>query len=231
MVKTRGLKEAKEKLGDLEEIISSISKKKKKIKIFEAGCGYGKVMMGLSKRFGNKIDIIGMNLKKMHGDRKKMISFALDEKIISKKDIRTMKIPKIIFGDAGKKLPFKTGTIDLVYSQTASYLFKDKMNFFKEVGRILSKDGIALITPSKSKLPKKLLPLLRIYKNKKLIPFKRYIEDFKGIRIIKSPKGREVVEIKKSKLDFNLKLKTTLNTNKLNKKWFGVQSTYVIRCP
>ena len=75
-----------------------------------------------------------------------MINFVLSEGIITKKDLEKMKIPKIIYGDAGEKLPFKSGSIDLVYSQTASYLFKDKMHFYEEVARVLSKDGIARIT-------------------------------------------------------------------------------------
>ena len=70
MVKTRGVKEANKKLGNIDRIISKLLKKKNKVKIFEAGCGYGKVMIELSKKYGNKIDITGMNLKSLHGNKK-----------------------------------------------------------------------------------------------------------------------------------------------------------------
>jgi len=114
MVKTRGLAEANSKLGDIESIISEMVKEKGKIRIFESGCGYGKVMMELTKKFGNKIDIVGMNLKPEHGDVKKMINFAISEGVIKKEDIKNVKIPKIIFGDAGEKLPFKSNSIDFI---------------------------------------------------------------------------------------------------------------------
>ena len=180
MTKTRGLKEAKIKLGDLDKVISKILRKKKKAKIFESGCGYGKVMTELKKKFGKKIDIVGMNLMPDHGDKKKIISFALKENIITKNEVKQLKSIKLIFGDAGKKLPFKTSSIDLVYSQTSSYLYKDKMHFFEEVARILSKEGIAKITiPESSSPPKKFLPLLRIYDNKKFIPFEKFIKKYK----------------------------------------------------
>ncbi|MFC1686110.1 methyltransferase domain-containing protein [Nanoarchaeota archaeon] len=233
MVKTRGLKEAKVKLGDLSRIVSQMLKKKKKLKIFESGCGYGKVMIELSKKFGDKIEIIGMNLKPSHGDKKIMTDFVLKDKVITKKDLKTMKIPKIIYGDAGVKLPFKTGSIDLVYSQTSSYLYKDKMHFFEEVARVLARGGIARITKPilNDELPKKYSQLLTIKdkKGKREVIFKHYVKGFKNIRLRALPSGKKCVEISPGKLKFNLKLLKTVNVNKINKKWFGIQSFYEVR--
>ncbi len=231
MVKTRGLKEAKEKLGDLEKIISALLRKKKKIRVFESGCGYGKVMIELKKKFGDKIDIIGMNLKPSHGDKRKMISFALEEGIITKEDIKKMNSIKIIFGDAGKKLPFKKGSIDLIYSQVSSYLYKDKMHFFEEVARVLSKKGIARITSPEenNKLPDDLKLLLRIYDKGKLIPFDRFIRGFRNISRVRLPNGNRPIEVRSGKLDFGLELEATINTNHLKKDWFGVISIYYMK--
>jgi len=229
-MKTRGLKEAKMKLGDLEEIISNLLKKKEKVIILESGCGYGKVMMELAKKFGDRIEITGMNLKPNHGDKKRMISFALSEKVIAKKDLKKMKIPKIIFGDAGEKIPFKTSSIDLVYSQVSVYLYKDKMNFFKEVGRVLSKEGIGLITyPGNKRIPKEFQPLLKIYKDDKQISFDNYIKKFKHIRLYPNKGGWNAIEIKKSNFKFNVELEATINVNHINKNWFGIQSIYYIK--
>jgi ubiquinone/menaquinone biosynthesis C-methylase UbiE len=230
MVKIRGLKETKIKLGDLEKIISNSLKKKKKVRIFESGCGYGKVMIELKKKFGDKIEIIGMNYKKIHGDKKKIISFALKEGIITKKEVKQMQSIKVIFGDAGKKLPFKTSSIDLVYSQTSSYLYKDKMHFFEEVARILSKEGIARITnPEKNpKLSEEFRQLLRIYDKNKQIPFDKFIRKFKNIRKVKLSSGQEPIEVKGGKLNFGLKLKSTIDVHNFRKDWFGIISTYSV---
>jgi len=231
MVKTRGLEEAKVKLGDLEEIITNFLKKKKKVRIFESGCGYGKVMIQLKKKFGDKIDIAGMNFKPVHGNKKKMISFALEQGVITKKELSIPKSIKIIFGDASKKLPFKSDSVDLVYSQTSAYLYKDKMHFFEEVARILSKIGIARITPPllKVNLPDKFKQLLKIYDGKKQIPFEKFIKRFKLIKIIKLPNRKQVIEIRSGKLNFGLKLVSSLNLHQLNKEWFGAISVYSVK--
>jgi SAM-dependent methyltransferase len=232
MVKTRGLEEAKRKLGDLEVIVSNLLKKKKKIKIFESGCGYGKVMVQLKRKFGDKIDIIGMNLLPLHGDKKQITKFALSEKVINKSEIPTIIKPiKIIFGDAGKKLPFKTGSIDLVYSQVSSYLYLDKLHFLEEVARVLSKEGVARITlPTKSNaLPEEYCQLLRIYEKGIKVEFEDYIRRFKHIKIIKNEAGNPVVEVKSGKLKFNAELILALSLNKIHNRWFGTLSIYKVK--
>ena len=231
MVKTRGLEEAKVKLGALEEIISNFLKKKKKIRIFESGCGYGKVMAQLKKKFGDKIEITGLNFKPSHGDKKKVISFAIEEGIIRKDEVKKLRSIKMIFGDAGKKLPFKTGSIDLVYSQTSAYLYEDKMHFFEEVARILSKEGIARITfpDYNDKLPEEFRQLLKIYDKGNQILFADFIKKFEQIKIINLPNEKKTIEIRSGKLDFGLELISNLDVNRLNKEWFGNISVYSVK--
>lgn len=227
MTKTRGLTEAREKLGDLPKIISQILKKKSRIKILEVGCGYGKVMMELTRLFGNKIDIIGMNLKQKHGSRNKMIDFAIQEGIFTPEKIKKIKIPKIIYGDAGEKLPIKSKSIDLVISQVTVMFFKDKIHFYEEVARVLKKNGIALISGHNNyKVQEQLGDLLKIHDKEKQIAFKDYIKKFKLIKYVKMKTGANPIQIQSGKLKFNLKLKSTKNINKLNKEWFGTQSIY-----
>ena len=226
MVKTRGLKEANVKLGNIDKIIDGMLKRKKKIKIFESGCGYGRLMMDLVIKYGNKIEIIGMNLKASHGNQKMMVDNAFKEKIITKKELKRIKLPKIIYGDAGEKLPFKSKSIDLIVSQTSSYLYRNKLHFFEEVARVLNKSGTAKITfPESSKIPKEFSPLLRIYKEDKIINFQDFIKKYKGIKLVKTAKEK-AIEIKNSQLKFDAEFETSININNLNKKLFGVQSIY-----
>jgi SAM-dependent methyltransferase len=231
MVKIRGLEEAKAKLGDLEAIILNFLKKKKKVRVFESGCGYGKVMSQLKKKFGDKIEITGLNFKPSHGDKKKVISFAIEEGIIKKEEVKELQSIKMIFGDAGKKLPFKTGSIDLVYSQTSAYLYEDKMHFFEEVARILSKEGIARITfpDYNNTLPEGFKQLLKIYDNGNQVPFPEFIKKFKQMRIVNLQSEKRCIEVRSGKLNFGLNLVSTLNVNVLNKEWFGNISTYSVK--
>jgi ubiquinone/menaquinone biosynthesis C-methylase UbiE len=233
MVKTRGLKEAKVKLGDLERIISKMLKTKKKVRVFESGFGYGKVMVELKRKFGDQIDITGMNYLKMHGDKKKVIFFAVSEGLIDKGEVGLLKDVKVIFGDAGKKLPFRTGSIDLVYSQTSAYLYEDKMHFFEEVARVLSKEGVGLITAAHEKSEKDIPPglkkILQIYEGGKEVGFEKFIKRFKGIRLIRPPNGKKAVEIKSGKLDFGLNLVGSLNLRDFCERWFGLVSIYAVK--
>ena len=226
-MKTRGLKEAEIRIGDIGKEIERLLKTKKKIRIFESGCGYGRLMIDLSIKYGKKVEVIGMNLKKGHGEKKIMIGNAIKNKVIDKKDLKNIKLPKIIYGDAGERIPFKTGSIDLVLSQVSVYLYQDKMNFFREVGRVLTKEGVGLITyPGNKKIPKEFQPLLKIYKNGKLITFEEYIKKFRRINLFKNKQGGISIKIKKSDFNFDVKLEASINLNHINKKWFGVQSIY-----
>jgi ubiquinone/menaquinone biosynthesis C-methylase UbiE len=225
-MKTRGLNEANEKLGNIERVVEKMLKTKKKIKIFESGCGYGRLMIDLTLKYRDKIEIIGMNLKPEHGDKNKMIKNALKEGIVSRTDLKKIKIPKIIYGDASKKIPFKNNSIDLILSQVSSYLYKDKLHFYEEVARVLKKGGIARLTfPETKGVPERFLPLFKYYRKGKLISLKKLTQNYKEIQIIKTSLN-PAIEIKKGNLKFNAKLEASINLNNLNKDWFGVQSIY-----
>jgi SAM-dependent methyltransferase len=231
-MKTRGLETANKKLGNLVEIVEQIIKRKGKAKIFESGPGYGLVMIELAKRFGDKIEIIGMNLKPEHGNKSIMIKYALKRKIIDKSDLATLKFPKFIYGDAGEKLPFKTESIDLVYSQTSVYLYKDKMHFFEEVARVLSKKGISRITggfySGEEGIAPEFRSLIKIYGNGREIQAKDYVKKFRLFKIVNLRSGKQAIQINPGKLDFNLKLEATININHIYKNKWGMQSIYTI---
>jgi len=153
----------------------------------------------------------------------------LEQGVITKKDLKTMKIPKIIYGDAGEKIPFKTSSIDFVFSQTSSYLYKNKLHFFEEVARVLKKGGIARITlPESTAVPEEFQPLLKIFEKGKMISLKKLVKRHKDIKFVKTPRG-EAIEIKGGKLDFKAKLESSINLHNLNNKVFGTQSIYYLK--
>jgi ubiquinone/menaquinone biosynthesis C-methylase UbiE len=226
MAKDRGLKEAKEYLGNIEKIISDRLNKKKTVKILEIGCGYGRVMVELKKKFGEKIEIIGMNLLPEHGDLKIMTKLIILNEAITKEELETFKLPKIIYGDAGEKIPFKDKSIDFIYSQIATSYFSDKLHFLEEVARVLTKKGLARITFSfnKSKGAEELRPLLRIYKDGKSIKPSKFLKSFKYIKRVTAPGGK-CIEVKSGNLKFNATLVSTLNLRDVS-DIYGVQSIY-----
>ena len=221
MVKNRGLETANKKLANIEKHISMLLKTRRKVKVFESGCGHGLVMAQLKDRFGNRIDISGMNLKPLHGTKRQMITLARQNGVRCNLDSI-----KILYGDAAEKIPLKTSSIDLLYSQVSSYLYKDKLNFYKEAGRVLKKGAVARITPHwNHKISIDLQDLMLIYKGGEKVSFEYLIRNMRAIKI-RRLKDAKFIEIAGGKLEFGVSLKYCLNVNSLNKEWWGQYSIY-----
>ncbi len=246
MARNRGIDHAQRSLGNVIEIIKSKLKKQPKVKILEAGCGWGIAMLDLVKLFGNKIDIWGFNLKSEHGNQKTMIKEALKRHIFTKEQLKKIKLPKFYYCDASKRLPFKNNSFDVIFSQVTIYLIDNKVHFLEECNRLLKKEGIVRIAPSfekyhdyKNKKPGKkgepfyYLPYWEVWDKGKEINFWDYCKRIKGVKVVWKRRGQKggnkpmYIEIKKrKKLNFKLKLVTAIDYNFIWKEWNGVKSIY-----
>mgnify|MGYP000494595168 CR=1 FL=1 len=98
--------------------------------IVDLGCGTGYFLSGLQAQYPNA-DLIGFDLSE------EMIRFARKE---NKKGSVDKKISWLI-GD-GERLPFKSGSIDLIFSSLAIQWCGSLSSLFNEIQRVLSKDGM-----------------------------------------------------------------------------------------
>ena len=152
--------------------------------------------------------------------------------------VQLKKLPKIIYLDANKKLPFKDNEFDFIYSMASIYLFDDKIHFLEECNRILKKEGIARISPSfgphfreKKGFPSRYYEMWEIWDNGKEVKIWNYCRRIKGVLAVWKSRGKGdkplYIEIKKQlKLDFKLKFITSIDYNFLWKPWIGVKSIY-----
>jgi len=218
MTKTRGIKSVKRKIGDITKIVDSLLKDKKKIHILELGVGRGNALMALAKRYGKKVKLSGINLKKGHGtdSRKDFITNALSFSVIKKGDLSKISLPYVYFCDAGKKIPLPSNSVDFMYSITTFFFIPNKAHAIEELYRILKPDGIAAIHFKyfTKEFPRSYRNLFKIKQGKKEINVVEYLKKFKpsGIELRdiikkgKKIKGVKVLVINKNKEKINLGL-------------------------
>src|SRR3989344_6080114 len=95
----RGLEDAKERIGNIEIEIKNILKIKKRARILEVGCGYGKALLEIKKKFGDSVETYGINFEKRWNNRL-IKKFAIANMIFNNKTIDE-NLPKLYIGDAG----------------------------------------------------------------------------------------------------------------------------------
>jgi len=245
MPKDRGIEKADKYFGNFTKIIAERIKKQGKVKILDAGCGYGVAMMGFLKRHGDNVDICGYNYSKHDGNLEIMKQQAIKKDIFTKEELdKINKFPKFFYCNASKRLPFKDNTFDFIYSIASIYLYDDKIHFLEECNRILKKNGIARVSPSfgihndqsygKVKhIPKEYWEFWRIWNKGKEIKPENYFGKFPGVSIVWRNRGKKggdkpcYIEIKKQKkLDFKLQFVSSVDMNFIWTRWGGVKSIY-----
>jgi SAM-dependent methyltransferase len=93
--------------------------------VLDIGCGFGDHVKKLSKQKYKKI--VGFDISK------ELVKFANQQKIPNS---------NFYVGDMSKKLKHDDSTFDVVYSSLAIHYIKNIKKLFKEVNRVLKKDGI-----------------------------------------------------------------------------------------
>ncbi len=245
MPKDRGIEKIPTYFGKFFQLVETKIKQEGKVRILDAGCGYGVAMMGFVKMFGNKVDIVGFNSIKRNGNIKIMKQQAIEKGIFTKKELAKIKnMPKFVYCDANKKLPFKDNSFDFIYSMASIYLYGKKIEFLQECNRILKKEGIARISPSfgihsdqtygkVKNIPEEYWEFWRIWNKGKEIKMWDYCKRIKGVSTVYKKRDeirwdkRCYIEIRKQKkLDFGLRFVSAIDLNTIWYKWGGVKSIY-----
>jgi len=232
--RSRGIDDSKERVGGIMPEIKGLLKNKRKIRVLEIGCGYGRALLELKREFGDKVETYGIN-KEERWTQDLVRKFGLAEKIFTKDEI-DHNLPEIYILDAGEKLPLKSNYFDFIYSWASMQYVKDKAFLLEEANRLLTRQGIAKIEiqdhklDNKSKIPPEYQCLLEIWDNGRKIEFSRYVRRFNNIKVRKSEfrPWHYVVMRKASRFDLGLKLVETVNLEAINPgKWWGMKAIYI----
>lgn len=245
MALNRGIEDLPCRLGDFIELIEKKIKKKDRVRIFEAGCGYGSAMMGFVKKFGNNVEIYGLNFSEHYGNKELMVKDSIERQLFTDAEIKEIRnLPQFVYGDASQRLPFEDNYFDFVYSIHALHYFDDKVYFLEDCNRILGEEGIGRFNSAfgivgvhypRKKTPPKYPEFWEIWDSGEEIKIWDYCDRIDGVRFIGKPteyrkRGDfrpEYLEIKKQqKFDFRLRFITSIDFNFLWREWNGVKSIY-----
>jgi len=230
--RTRGLDELKKRVGDISPHIDHMLKTQKIVTILELGCGFGTALIELSRRYGNRVRLFGINKKERHGDWTAIKNVAVLRKFLTRTEAEKTRPAKIVFCDVSNGLPFKSRTFDLVFSQVAFQYFDDKIHVIEEVNRVLKPHGIARmhIMFFDPHFPKGYQHLLEIWDEGKKMSLKRYLRKYPSVRYAQTSFGKKHLRMTRTKhLDLHLHLCGTLNVNQLDSDCWGTKSIYRVR--
>lgn len=154
------------------------------VRLLEIGCGEGRVLMELRKLFPS-VEIHGINKKPwpaMKG-QKSLITTGTNYKIFTKEEARNVELPIPHFYDA-TQLRFPDHYFDVVISQVSIYQVKRKDLLLQEVWRVLKNGARAFLHMDSTcegypDFLNQETPRFVIYKNSKLYPFKKFIEELR----------------------------------------------------
>ncbi|MBI4451581.1 class I SAM-dependent methyltransferase [Candidatus Woesearchaeota archaeon] len=118
-MKSRGLWSVQRRLGNIVPLLKVRAKSRRKIIVLEVGCGYGRAMQQLGQRIP-QLRVIGMNIKQY-----------------------AQQLPgqKYIYGDAGKRIPLPSNSVDFIYSIATLPFVCNRARFFEEAFRVLRPGG------------------------------------------------------------------------------------------
>jgi SAM-dependent methyltransferase len=134
--------------------------------------------------------------------------------------------PRIHYADANVKLPFSSDHFDVIFSQVTYLYIVEKLNFLKEIGRILTREGVAKLDIGEVDSPNPRKNWIEIWMGGNLLPFQSLIDRTPGWTFERRGLHGHLVVRKPIRATYGDELVTTLPLPRLNREWVGVRSIY-----
>ncbi len=230
--RARNLAELGMRAGAIPPLIDKLIAAGRTPRVLEVGFGFGTVLVELEQAYGSRIELHGINKSEELGDLSVILWNAERLGLISRPDFEKLSSLHLHFGDVNAGIPFEDQSLDIVFSQTSFYLFREKAFFLEEVSRVLRPGGIARIDVLplyKSGVPPQYASLFEIWRNGREIQFWDYIAQFPQFRQKLRPKGDYYLEVRHTEeRGLQLKLAGSLWLPSISEAWDGTKSIYVV---
>ena len=138
---------------EMEVLIRDIYEKNRftgeKTRIMEIGGSDGQILMEIRKRFP-EVELYGIPRRQTHTfyRRENYITDALKFRIFTKKEIKDVDLPYLVFKDLdfGERIPYSEDKFDLIFTSGFIKNVRYKFELFNEIMRVLRPDGISIHT-------------------------------------------------------------------------------------
>ena len=230
--RARGLRELDAHIGGITADIDARLSRANVVRILEIGCGYGTALLELRARYGDRLELHGMNRFPHDGDAEILACNAADHRIFESWPVDARELPTIAYGDIAEGLPYPEDHFDIVYSQVAWLYFGRKLNVLREIVRVLRTDGLAKIDADELRpaLPAEYARLVEIWEDGALVPFADYVARH-GMALTAAPEGSYLRFGKVASVAKDVEALFEVDLATVNDDWDGIKCVYRMRRP
>ena len=222
----RGLADLERLIGGVIAEVEAVLARRPTARILEVGCGYGTALLELRARYGERVELHGLNRQPWDGNRDILAKNAAD------RGLDGLALPRLHYADVADGLPFPTAMFDLVFSQVAWLYFGNKIAVLREILRVLDDAGIAKIDVDEVRpgLPTEYARLTEIWEAGQLVPLRDYANRF-GMTLTPAPDGEYLHFGKCPGFGDDLELVCEIDLARLYPEWNGVKCIYRVTTP
>ena len=228
--RARGLHELDAHVGGITADIDARLSRANVVRILELGCGYGTALLELRARYGNRVELHGLNRFPHDGNAEILARNAADHRIFQSAPVAARELPTIAYGDIAEGLPFPNDHFDVVYSQVAWLYFARKLHVLREIVRVLRGEGLAKIDADELSpgLPAEYARLVEIWEGGVLVPFADYVARH-GMALTAAPEGSYLRFGKVASIAADVEPLFEIDLATINEDWDGVKCVYRLR--
>lgn len=230
--RARGLRKLDAHVGGITADIDARLSRANVVRILELGCGYGTALLELRARYGNRVELHGLNRFPHDGNAEILARNAADHGIFESLPADVRALPTIAYGDIAEGLPYPDDHFDIVYSQVAWLYFGRKLDVLREIGRVLHGDGLAKIDADELRpaLPSEYARLVEIWDGGTVVPFAEYVARH-GMVLTAAPEGSYLRFGKVASIAADVEPLFEIDLATINDDWDGIKCVYRLRPP
>ena len=225
----RGLADLQRSVGDIVGDIELRLARRDRVRVLELGCGFGTALLDLRERFGDRVQLHGLNRVPEDGDVDVMRR-TLRDRPAPQPDAQAIELPAIAYADVAHGLPFADDSFDVVYSQVAWLYFGNKVGVIRDVMRLLAEGGVARIDADELRagLPLEYARLVEIWQQGSVVPFGDYLRRH-GLALAGAPEGEYLHFGKRPGFGDDLERVLEIDLSTLQPDWDGIKCVYRVR--